>query len=66
MVLQGLVLVNVLEEWEEYVKQDSSDHSPAPSHGKLVKGDALMMAEALDMLSNLSAGANNLCLEENN
>ena len=50
LVPQGLVLVNVLEEWEEYVEQDGL---PALSHVKLVKGDASMMDGELDMLSTL-------------
>ena len=58
-----LVIVQ-LEDWEEYVEQDSL---PALSHVKLVKGDASMMSGALDMLSTLcevSTGTNSLHLEE--
>jgi len=40
VVLQGLVLVYVLKEWEGHIKLNGNDHSPAPNHGKLVKDDA--------------------------
>jgi len=56
LVLQGLLLVYVLELVGKVYQTGWQGPSPAPNHIKLVKDDA---GEALDILSNLRAGTNN-------
>lgn len=56
-LLLAVVQVDALEEPVECGEQGDSDHSQAPIHVRLVRGDASGMDDAQDMLSSLHGGS---------